>query len=174
MEDGVSAAGPRSGALGPEGLNVGSGEGDSGWRAGSARSGWHREKGRKEGDGGAGGAGARARGARARALTFSRLSRSPSSSRCRPCARSSASSACCCRAWILRFTASRVLQFHWFSGSTAAAAAAKSLQLCLTLCDPIVGSPPGSPVPGILQARTGNPRVPRLLPGTLGNFPGCL
>ena len=36
----------------------------------------------------------------------------------------------------------------------AAAAAAKSLQLCLTLCDPIDDSPPGSPVPGILQART--------------------
>ena len=34
------------------------------------------------------------------------------------------------------------------------AAAAKSLQLCLTLCDPIDGSPPDSPVPGILQART--------------------
>ena len=34
------------------------------------------------------------------------------------------------------------------------AAAAKSHQLCLTLCDPINGSPPGSPVPGILQART--------------------
>ena len=33
-------------------------------------------------------------------------------------------------------------------------AAAKSLQLCLTLCDPIDGSPPGSPFPGILQART--------------------
>ena len=33
-------------------------------------------------------------------------------------------------------------------------AAAKSLQLCLTLCDAIDGSPPGSPVPGILQART--------------------
>ena len=31
--------------------------------------------------------------------------------------------------------------------------AAKLLQLCLTLCDPIDGSPPGSPVPGILQAR---------------------
>ena len=37
---------------------------------------------------------------------------------------------------------------------TAAAAAAKSLQSCLTLCDPIDGSPSGSPVPGILQART--------------------
>ena len=36
---------------------------------------------------------------------------------------------------------------------TASAAAAKSLQLCLTLCDPIDGSPPGSSVPGILQAR---------------------
>ena len=35
-----------------------------------------------------------------------------------------------------------------------AAAAAKSLESCLTLCDPIDGSPPGSPVPGILQART--------------------
>ena len=38
--------------------------------------------------------------------------------------------------------------------STAAATAAKSLQLCPTLCDPIDGSPPGSPIPGILQART--------------------
>ena len=36
----------------------------------------------------------------------------------------------------------------------AVAAAAKSLQSCLTLCDPRDGSPPGSPVPGILQART--------------------
>ena len=35
-----------------------------------------------------------------------------------------------------------------------AATAAKSLQSCPTLCDPIDGSPPGSPVPGILQART--------------------
>jgi len=37
---------------------------------------------------------------------------------------------------------------------TAAAAAAKSLQSCLTLYDPTDGSPPGFPVPGILQART--------------------
>ena len=37
---------------------------------------------------------------------------------------------------------------------SAAAAAAKSLQLCPTLCDPIDGSPPGSPIPRILQART--------------------
>ena len=34
------------------------------------------------------------------------------------------------------------------------AAAAKSIQLCLTLCDPIDGTPPGSTIPGILQART--------------------
>ena len=41
-----------------------------------------------------------------------------------------------------------------FSINTAAAAAAKSLQSCPTLCNPIDGSPPGSPVPGINQART--------------------
>ena len=40
-----------------------------------------------------------------------------------------------------------------FLTSPALAAAAKSLQSCLTLCDPIDGSPPGSPVPGILQSR---------------------
>ena len=39
-------------------------------------------------------------------------------------------------------------------GSHLYAAAAKSLQSCQTLCDPIDGSPPGSPIPGILQART--------------------
>ena len=38
--------------------------------------------------------------------------------------------------------------------TTSAAAAAKSLQSCSTLCDPIDGSPPDFPVPGILQART--------------------
>ena len=38
--------------------------------------------------------------------------------------------------------------------SYVAATAAKSLQSCPTLCDPIDGSPPGSPMPGILQART--------------------
>ena len=38
-------------------------------------------------------------------------------------------------------------------GKSAAAAAAKSCQLCPTLCDPIDGSPPDSPVPGILWAR---------------------
>ena len=38
--------------------------------------------------------------------------------------------------------------------AAAAAAAAKSLQSCLTLCDPRDSSPAGSPVPGVLQART--------------------
>ena len=38
--------------------------------------------------------------------------------------------------------------------SAAAATAAKLFQSCPTLCDPIDGSPPGSPIPGILQART--------------------
>ena len=51
------------------------------------------------------------------------------------------------------------LQFKGLSsllhlGYAAAAAAAKSLQSCPTLGDPIDGSPPGSPIPGILQART--------------------
>ena len=40
------------------------------------------------------------------------------------------------------------------AAAAAAAAAAKSLQSCLTLCNPIDGSSPGSPIPGILQART--------------------
>ena len=40
------------------------------------------------------------------------------------------------------------------TGHVAAAAAAKSLQSCPTLCDPIDGSPLGSAIPGILQART--------------------
>ena len=48
-----------------------------------------------------------------------------------------------CRIWL------RILSI-----TLAAAAAAKSLQSCPTLCSPIDGSPPGSPVPGILQART--------------------
>ena len=42
----------------------------------------------------------------------------------------------------------------WYKWDYAAAAAAKSLQSCPTLCNPTDGSPPGSPVPGILQART--------------------
>ena len=41
-----------------------------------------------------------------------------------------------------------------FNMQSAAATAAKSLQSCPTLCDPIDGSPPGSSVPGILQSRT--------------------
>ena len=49
--------------------------------------------------------------------------------------------------WVLFLT----LVTRW---THTAAAAAKSLQSCLTLCDPTDGSPPGSPVPGILQART--------------------
>ena len=42
----------------------------------------------------------------------------------------------------------------WEAKTDAAAAAAKSLQSCPTLCDPIDGRPPGSSIPGILQART--------------------
>ena len=45
-----------------------------------------------------------------------------------------------------------LIPFSFYS-SSAAAAAAKVLQSCLTLCDPIDSSPPGSPVNGILQAR---------------------
>ena len=46
------------------------------------------------------------------------------------------------------------ISFTYFQHNSKAAAAAKSLQSCPTLCDPIDGSPPGSSVPGILQART--------------------
>ena len=51
---------------------------------------------------------------------------------------------------------SRILGIHICSAAAAAAAAAaaKSLQSCPTLCDPMDGSPPGSTIPGILQART--------------------
>ena len=48
-------------------------------------------------------------------------------------------------------TALLLKRFSWRSD---AAAAAKSLQLCPTLCDPRDSSPPHSPIPGILQART--------------------
>ena len=53
------------------------------------------------------------------------------------------------------FLYSSVYSCHLFliSFASFAAAAAKSLQSCPTLCDPINGSPPGSPIPGILQAR---------------------
>jgi len=46
------------------------------------------------------------------------------------------------------------MMYQYAAAAAAAAAAAKTLQSCPTLCDPIDGSPPGSPVPGILQART--------------------
>ena len=46
------------------------------------------------------------------------------------------------------------LRLCGFSAHAAAAAPAKSLQSCPTVCDPVDGSPPGSAVPGILQART--------------------
>ena len=48
-----------------------------------------------------------------------------------------------------------LVKFNYiFIKLNVAAAAAKSLQSCPTLCNPIDGSPPGFPVPGILQART--------------------
>ena len=43
---------------------------------------------------------------------------------------------------------------RWRRSAAAAAAAARLHQSCPTLCDPIDSSPPGSPIPGILQART--------------------
>ena len=59
------------------------------------------------------------------------------------------------RGWTLHC---RLFFYHWATreapNKCPAAAAAKSLQSCLTLCDPIDSSPPGSPIPGILQART--------------------
>ena len=54
------------------------------------------------------------------------------------------------RGWLARQAAEVQLPSH----GSSAAAAAKSRQSCPTLCNPIDGSPPGSPVPGILQART--------------------
>ena len=56
--------------------------------------------------------------------------------------------------WLFREDIERSKRSWWFVSERMSAAAAKSLQLCPTLCDPIDGSPPGSPVPGILQART--------------------
>ena len=47
-----------------------------------------------------------------------------------------------------------VVMYGCKSWSIKKAAAAKSLQSCPTLCDPIDGRPPGSPIPGILKART--------------------
>ena len=54
---------------------------------------------------------------------------------------------------LFQFLKSPLITFRWCSAA-AAAAAAKLLQSWPTLCDPIDGSPPGSAVPGILQART--------------------
>ena len=51
-------------------------------------------------------------------------------------------------------TTAQVKAWGYKRACESAAAAAKSLQSCPTLCDPIDGSPPGSAVPGILQART--------------------
>ena len=54
----------------------------------------------------------------------------------------------------LKCTRKSCLKIHFHPDSShPVAAAANSLQLCLTLCDPIDGSPPGSTVPGIFQAR---------------------
>ena len=58
--------------------------------------------------------------------------------------------------WFITIESDVHKRFKKSSGrpAAAAAAAAKSLQSCPTLCDPLDGSPPDSPVPGILQART--------------------
>ena len=59
--------------------------------------------------------------------------------------------------WFFFIFPDSLLEFSWclpIFSSSAAATAAKSFQSCPTLCDPIDGRPPGSPVPGILQART--------------------
>ena len=56
---------------------------------------------------------------------------------------------------LLHLLTGRRILYHWATWEMCVcAAAAKSLQSCPTLCDPIDSSPPGSPVPGILQART--------------------
>ena len=56
--------------------------------------------------------------------------------------------------WIFRIMGASQVALMVKNTPANAAAAAKSLQSCSTLCDPIDGSPPGSPVPGSLQART--------------------
>ena len=55
---------------------------------------------------------------------------------------------------ILQVRKPRLLEIKYLPKSPQIAAAKSSLQSCPTLCDPIDGSPPGYPVPGILQART--------------------
>ena len=59
-----------------------------------------------------------------------------------------------CRWWLQPWNSKTLAPWKKSYDNLAAAAAAKLLQLCPTLCDPIDGSPPGYPVPGILQART--------------------
>ena len=67
---------------------------------------------------------------------------------------------CGCESWTIKnLSAKELMLSNYGAGkaialTAATAAAAKSLQSCPTLCDPIDGSPLGSPVPGILQART--------------------
>ena len=60
-------------------------------------------------------------------------------------------------AWIKKKSERDAVDFQgensWSRQEQSTAAAAKSLQSCPTLCNPIDGSPPGSPVPGILQAK---------------------
>ena len=58
--------------------------------------------------------------------------------------------------WLNVYNFHTTAEYRFYSSphAAAAAAAAKSLQSCPTLCDPIDGSPPGFPDPGILQART--------------------
>ena len=58
------------------------------------------------------------------------------------------------RSMTFKISVTGLVKFKAISWDTAAAAAAKSLQSCPTLRNPIDGSPPGSPVPGMLQART--------------------
>ena len=56
--------------------------------------------------------------------------------------------------WLIDFAVQQKLTQYCEATAAAAAGDAKLLQSCLTLCDPRDRSPPGSPVPGILQART--------------------
>ena len=64
------------------------------------------------------------------------------------------SSLCLLRRWYYLTISIMIWFLQLLSEHSTAAAAAKSLQSCPTLCDPIDGSPPGSPIPGILQPRT--------------------
>ena len=58
------------------------------------------------------------------------------------------------REYVLHKTKTIYCLAPYIKSLLTAAATAKSLQLCLTLCDPIDGNPPGSPIPEILKART--------------------